>query len=337
MKKILFILVSCIFLFSMFCGFAESPKSVGVTDNDVKNWAKNIKVIEKELSQFGWSVDNNDVPVSAEKKVKDILQKNGISGSNNIEKFMMISQCAVLLVAEIELDEKSKAIMQAMNLDPFIELRKNVNSKDYNVVASNSKEVIAAFDQIEADKDDYGGYDNDEEDDYDFYMSQYEDMQKRIMKGSYSSKMEDEESLLKNNFFDSMKKSKGDCGVIYSSEKYVGAASYRKKSITENKLYVSGSEIDGLIDFKNNTIVFRNPENEQVIQKYNIKIVEYYEAVSEYDYTCWEYVIFTKEGLVLHLWQATSFDGNEISTRVKFNGIKDYDAYKNYFSLYYDE
>ena len=105
--------------------FAE-PKSTGITDSDAKNYAKNFNTIQKELDKLGITVDDSGINVSAKQKadVDKILQKNGISGSNCIEKFGMISACVAVLVAESELDAESAALLKSFGMDPLAELKK---------------------------------------------------------------------------------------------------------------------------------------------------------------------------------------------------------------------
>ena len=107
--------------------FAE-PASTGITDSDVKNYAKNINSIAKELNALGaWS--NNSINATAKQKISvdAVLNKYGISGSNCIEKFSMITSCAVVLVAESEIDAQTAALLKAMGKDPTAELKKNTN------------------------------------------------------------------------------------------------------------------------------------------------------------------------------------------------------------------
>ena len=147
MKKIFLALISLIMAFSL---YAQNSKSVGLSDSDVKNWAKNCVSIQKEFEKIG--IDTNDsftVAVSEKQKAESILQKYGISNPNSIEKYSMILQCAAILKAESELDEQSKAMMKLMKVDPLGDLKKNINSKDYNVVASNSKAVLKAFSDLD--------------------------------------------------------------------------------------------------------------------------------------------------------------------------------------------
>ena len=167
MKKIFSLVVSLLMVFSL---YAQNVKSVGLTDSDVKNWAKNSVSIQKEFEKIG--IDTKDsftVATNEKQKAESILQKYGISSPNSIEKYSIILQSAVILKAESELDEQSKAMMKLMKVDPLGDLKKNINSKDYNVVASNSKAVLKAFsdlDEYDSSSTDAGNSSNSEKDDY---------------------------------------------------------------------------------------------------------------------------------------------------------------------------
>ena len=130
--------------------FAQNAKSAGVTDSDVKNWAKNLPTIVKEFDKIGVDPADSYLEAIAEKeKVENVLQKNGISGPDRIAKFETIVRSAAILKIEAELDEDSKEMMKLMNMDPTAELKKNINQKDYDVVAANSKAVIKAMDAFD--------------------------------------------------------------------------------------------------------------------------------------------------------------------------------------------
>ena len=167
MKKFFLLLVSLTMVFSL---YAQNAKSVGLSDSDVKNWAKNSVSIQKEFEKIG--IDTKDsftVATNEKQTAESILQKYGISSPNSIEKYSIILQSAVILKAESELDEQSKAMMKLMKVDPLGDLKKNINSKDYNVVASNSKAVLKAFsdlDEYDSSSTDARNSSNSEKDDY---------------------------------------------------------------------------------------------------------------------------------------------------------------------------
>ena len=132
--------------------FAQNAKSVGVTDSDVKNWAKNLPTIVKEFDKIGIDpADSYLEAIDEKEKVENVLQKNGISGPDRIAKFETIVRSAAILKIEAELDEDSKEMMKLMNMDPTAELKKNINQKDYDVVAANSKAVLKAMDALDDD------------------------------------------------------------------------------------------------------------------------------------------------------------------------------------------
>ena len=147
MRKLFTLVVSLLMVSGL---HAQNAKSVGLADSDVKNWAKNCVSIQKEFEKLG--IDTNDpftVSASEKQNAETILQKNGISNPNSIEKYSVILQCAAVLKAESEIDEQSKAMMKMLNVDPLGDLKKNINSKDYAVVASNSKSVLHAIDELD--------------------------------------------------------------------------------------------------------------------------------------------------------------------------------------------
>ena len=152
MKKILIAFLAFAFAAT---AFAQNPKSTGLTDSDVKSWAKNLKSIEREFDDAGISRDDVKSASKQEKaKAETILQKYGISALNRIEKLAMINQCATLVMAEngvagAGIDPNAMAMLKKMNIDPFAELKANINQKDYKVVKANEKVVIAAMNGLD--------------------------------------------------------------------------------------------------------------------------------------------------------------------------------------------
>ena len=152
MKKII-VLFSILVLVSS--AFAQNPKSTGLTDSDVKSWTKNLKSIEREFDDAGISRDDVKSASKQEKaKAETILQKYGISAPNRVEKLAMINQCATLVMAEngfagAGIDPNAMAMLKTMGVDPFAELKANINQKDYKVVQANSKAVINAMNGID--------------------------------------------------------------------------------------------------------------------------------------------------------------------------------------------
>ena len=198
MKKLLGLFISFIFSFSM---YAQSAKSVGLTDSDVKNWSKNCVSIQKEFEKIGIDVEEELSVSDSEKNiVEKVLVKYGISNPNCIEKISVILQCAGVLKTESQMDEKAKSLMKMMNLDPFAEIKKNINPKDYNIVLSNSKAVLNALEDLNnynseavasnTDEEDYSDYLNSISD-YSLSYSDYEskdDIQEKEILKKYDTK-----------------------------------------------------------------------------------------------------------------------------------------------------
>ena len=98
MKKFLFALMASALATTT---FAQNAKSAGITDGDVKNWAKNLKSIEQDFDDAGLSRDDVASASKQDKaKAEAILQKHGIAAPNRVNKLAMINQCATLVMAE---------------------------------------------------------------------------------------------------------------------------------------------------------------------------------------------------------------------------------------------
>ena len=380
--------------------FAQSTQFTGVTDSDVKGWAKNFSTIEKELDKAGVDsdLDFDDIAqLSVKKKnqVVQILNKNGISGNNSIEKFAMISISAAILTAESQLDEQSLAVMKAMGIDPIAALKANVNRLDFAVVQAHSKEVIAtvnaqndnggnnngmAYDDEDGnDSGDYGDYTlgnlngktlngdysgNDSltggaigDGDMDEIDDGYSSIQDDFLKNMYQPFIDDVNNEAYPKYFhESLVKSKGDCGLLYKEMDSENASKYTKQKTGSQLLMLGdGSDIDdtedlayddtlnaigGVIDIKKKSAKIDFVWTEAVFdkgsqmyfkknlirksEKYGIKSAEQYVFQDKKtDSIAREFVIFTKEGLVLHLWCRRSDDGNAYERKLSFNGIND--------------
>ena len=365
MKKIFSLVVSLLMVFSL---YAQNVKSVGLTDSDVKNWAKNCVSIQKEFEKIG--IDTNDsftVAVSEKQKAESILQKYGISSPNSIEKFSIILQSAVILKAESELDEQSKAMMKLMKVDPLGDLKKNINSKDYNVVASNSKTVLKAVDELDANSfeseasttsagagDDYSYGDDDlsygDEDLADFYSRLVKSAENVASESSnLDMKEANEEGKYVKSMYEAISKASGDSGLLYKSSKQ--ASKYKKTSYkkgtkvkidyywdTEDK---NRSKYMMIFDLDKKTAEFNfdwkvakvdysdflngySVESTTKTLKYTITSVEYYYLTEDIGRSYgegMEYVIKTKEGLVLHAWGQSDGDYNAFQQDIRIKGL----------------
>lgn len=358
MKKIFLALISLIMAFSM---YAQNSKPVGLSDSDVKNWAKNCVSIQKEFEKIG--IDTNDsftVAVSEKQKAESILQKYGISNPNSIEKYSMILQCAAILKAESELDEQSKAMMKLMKVDPLGDLKKNINSKDYNVVASNSKAVLKAVDELDANsfESETSTTSADTNDDLSYGDEDLADFYSRLGKSfenvaSQSSNLDmkeaNEEGKYVKSMYEAISKASGDSGLLYKSSKQ--ASKYKKTSYkkgtkvkidhywdTEDK---NQSKYMLIFDLDKKTAEFNfdwkaakvdysdflngySVESTTKTLKYTITSVEYYYLTEDIGRSYgegMEYVIKTKEGLVLHAWIQFDGDYNAFQQDIRIKGL----------------
>ena len=315
--------------------FAE-PASTGITDSDVKNYAKNINSIAKELNALGaWSNDSINATAKQKNSVDAVLNKYGISGSNCIEKFSMITGCAVVLVAESELDEQSITLLKSLGMDPTAELKKNINSKDYNVVKANSAAVVKAYNNLDtsnfesADTTSYNDYSYGDQDLADLYSrlgnafaqvaAEEEGSRKKAVSNEYT------ESIKK--LYDQMKTAKGDSGVIYKSK--TNGSKYKKtevpKGVNINLSYgEEGNEIDWTFNLatKKAKLDFTWVGKTQTIN-YTITKVDYYHINTDSGLGGEgnEYIITTKEGPVFHFFDEWDFSGNAFQKQIGIKGI----------------
>ena len=348
--------------------FAE-PKSTGITDSDVKNYAKNFDSIQKELDKLGVLTDDNGIQATAKQKadIDKILQKYGISGSNCIEKFGMISACATVLVGESELDAESIALMKTFGMDPLAELKKYTNSKDFAVVQANSKAVVNAVKN--ADTSSYSGssssYDS-ASDDYSYGDVDLADFYSRL--GASAQDVASQTSDLSMNeineqgkavkkLYDQVSKAKGDSGFIYKSE--VNASKYKKTDYKKGTVIsIGGNEADEDIDIgasyiqwkfdldkkkaelkfvwkdavadRSNYISGMKINSTDKTINYTITSVEYYFVKGATDRSygdSMEYVIKTKEGPVFHFWLAWDGDYNAFRKKIAINGVSGLEDY----------
>ena len=360
MKKIFSLVVSLLMVFSL---YAQNVKSVGLTDSDVENWAKNSVSIQKEFEKIG--IDTKDsftVATNEKQKAESILQKYGISSPNSIEKYSIILQSAVILKAESELDEQSKAMMKLMKVDPLGDLKKNINSKDYNVVASNSKAVLKAVDELDANsfESEASTASAGTNDDLSYGDDGLADFYSRLGKSidniaSQSSNLDmkeaNEEGKYVKSMYEAISKASGDSGLLYKSSKQ--ASKYKKTSYkkgtkvkidynwdTEDK---NQSKYMLIFDLDKKTAEFNfdwkaakadysdflngySVESTTKTLKYTITSVEYYYLTEDIGRSYgegMEYVIKTKEGLVLHAWVQCDGDYNAYQMNIGIKGLPD--------------
>ena len=365
MKKIFSLVVSLLMVFSL---YAQNVKSVGLSDSDVKNWAKNLNPIVNELQTLGvWTNDSINASANQKSKVDDVLNKYGISGSNCIEKFGVISECAVVVVAASELDAQSAALLKAMGMDPLAELKKNINSKDYAVVEANAKAVIEAYNNLDTSSfeyeasaasagDDYSYGDDDlsygDEDLADFYSRLAKSAENVASQSSnLDMKEANEEGQYVKSMYEAISKASGDSGLLYKSSKQASKykkTSYKKGTIVKIDYYwdtedKNRSKYELIFDLDKKTAEFNfdwkvakvdysdflngySVESTTKTLKYTITSVEYYYLTEDIGRSYgegMEYVIKTKEGLVLHAWVQYDGDYNAYQMNIGIKGLPD--------------
>ena len=342
--------------------FAE-PASTGITDSDVKNWAKNLNPMVKELQALGvWTNDSINATAKQKANVDDVLHKYGISGSNCIDKFGMITSCAVVVIAANDIDPESAALLKAFGMDPLADLKKNCNSKDYAVVEANSKAVVNAYNNLDTSSFDSGSADSSAAgDDYsddvdavvDFYTrlanSSNEDIAN--LTSNLSMNEANEEGKFVKSMYEYISKASGDSGLLYKSSKQ--ASKYKKTSYKKGTKVKVGycwddeeknqSKFVLIFDLDKKTAEFNfdwkvakvdykdmingyTVESTTKTLKYTITSVEYYylteDPMRSYGEGM-EYVIKTKEGLVLHAWIQFDGDYNSCQRNTKIKGLPD--------------
>ena len=358
LKKISTILM-CAVLVSVL--FAE-PASTGITDSDVKNWAKNLNPMVKELQALGvWTNDSINATAKQKANVDDVLHKYGISGSNCIDKFGMITSCAVVVIAANDIDPESAALLKAFGMDPLADLKKNCNSKDYAVVEANSKAVVNAYNNLDTSSFDSGSADSSAAgDDYSYGDEELADLYSRLgnsfanvaaESSNLDMKEANEEGKYVKSMYEAISKASGDSGLLYKSSKQ--ASKYKKTSYkkgtkvkidyywdTEDK---NQSKYELIFDLDKKTAEFNfdwkvakvdysdllngySVESTTKSLKYTITSVEYYYLTEDIGRSYgegMEYVIKTKEGLVLHAWKQYSGDYNAVEWKVGIKGLPD--------------
>ena len=149
MKKIIIV---CLMAVIATAAFAQSEPSAGLTDSDVTSFSKNFGTIKAELEKLGIDVQDTDSVAdakSAEAKVNSILNKNGISGSNPVNKLKAIAFGYAVEKYEATMAEDPQAaqIIKSMGVDPIADVRKEVAPEDCKVVKKHLNELQKAFDE----------------------------------------------------------------------------------------------------------------------------------------------------------------------------------------------
>ena len=306
--------------------FAE-PASTGLTDSDVKNWAKNLNSIVKDLNSIGaWSEESINVTAKQKNAVDSVLNKYGISGTNCIEKFAMITGSAVVIVAESELDAQSAALLKSLGVDPMAEIRKNVNSKDFAIVQANSKAVVKAYNNLDTSSIDSASAPLPDSSTYEDYYSKLSEAFANQVAGMNEDDKETADAIKK--LYEQLSKAKGDSGYIY--KKKTNASKYKKSSPKKGTVILTEAGYDANtlnwtfdLDAKKAKLEFNWGGKNSKSINYTINGIEYYylKENSELGGESKEYVISTKEGLVFHFYDEWDFSGNAFKKEFGIKGV----------------
>ena len=147
MKKIL---LACVALFVGAFLFGQA-KSTGLTDSDVQAFCKNFKKIESDFDNYGMELSDAQAlayALGADDAVTRVLNKNGISGANAVEKVRAIAYGYIIARFEQEMaaDPEAAKILKSMGQDPIAEIRANVSAADQKVAARYLQQLNEVFD-----------------------------------------------------------------------------------------------------------------------------------------------------------------------------------------------
>ena len=146
--------------FAAFAEESEKDKSTGLTNADVKNFIKNYKTIIKDMESYNDFISTAGTAAAlaalaennAEKKVTAILNKNGISGSNALEKWMRLHYYTTIAAYDRTMEKTIAenpalaAYIASASVDPYAEPRKKLDTSDFNVIKTNIDEIMKAMD-----------------------------------------------------------------------------------------------------------------------------------------------------------------------------------------------
>ena len=156
MKQIKFLLVVCAILMTTFFGFSqEKYKHVGFTDSDIKNYIKNLENIKQDVDKLGTDINSSSTVANLAlyndktilNKLNGICNKHGISGGNALEKFLMISTYAPIVVAQYMVDSDPQVAIQfaAIGVDPIATYRGLIDEADYLVIYKHASDLKKLF------------------------------------------------------------------------------------------------------------------------------------------------------------------------------------------------
>lgn len=358
MKKLFVLIVSVLMSVS---AFAQNAKSTGLTDSDVRNFAKNYNALNAEMERtFGDSENPSYVTSKVEyAKAEKILAKYGFSGSNTVEKFAMMTRCIGLVNIE-----KSGALemYKSMGMNPFASQMQYINQVDYEVVERNWNAIAKAIDfegiYEEAENESAADRKRLEEEEAE-YQAGINEMMSSIMgmmgSGNFAPNKTDSKAL--KSTFDSEVKlfkeylnkfdasSKKDIGFIYKKYDKANASKYKLESKNSMAKYMT-SETG--YTFCSYSPKFEGTQAEVYFQMNTVGTAVYYtmdkDDASDYVestkakvdtwdiYTCGrgrEIVYYLTDGRIVHVWM----DGTDIckavleTDSIKLEGVYTYSPF----------
>ncbi len=160
MKKRLFLIgLAMLLTFAAFAEDIEIDKSTGLKDSDVKSFIKNYKKMQSDLSSYS-ELFNAEASAMAKMSavmkgtdaadvVTGIMNKNGISGKNAVEKFTRICYYTTILAAGKALEqavaENPALAAYIAAADPYAEIRKKMDPTDTAVLKANIDALMQAL------------------------------------------------------------------------------------------------------------------------------------------------------------------------------------------------
>lgn len=344
MKKIISLLL-ILFLMNML--FAE-PASVGLIDSDVSNFARNYNAIQKELNS-----------ASSDEDIISVLNKNGISGKNNVEKYQTIILGTTIVNMEANMDQESLAMYKKLGVDPLQAYTSQINSNDLSVIRKYSKQLVssvygmeieddAAVEKLNSKKKNNQSLLNGAErekllrqQEESFKQQSFE--QEKLNESKKKKPLEGSRylSTVEKKIKDSKKT--GDCGFLYKKYDSTNALYYKKESgkvpsFSAHKAWYTTSsrtEQEALFSISSGEITLKYiNDNGEEIEK-NIKLTltasELYVAKKTgkekfYDKGVGgEIILKTKEAGTIHIWYSEGHYSNNQQVKVWIEGLGEVD------------
>ena len=243
MKKII---IMCLMAALAVAAFAQSAPSAGLTDSDVTSFSKNYGTIKAELEKLGIDVQDTDSVAdakNAEAKVNSILNKNGISGNNPVNKLKAIAfgYAVEKYEATMAEDPQTAQIIRSMGVDPIANVRKEVAPEDCKVVKKHLNELQKAFDD-----DDFPATSSSDQSSTDSYdMAALQELQKKYANLDYEDPDEKAKKEVLKKYdvkrkFNVVKDGSGEEWIIIQPSEITFANSTEAEIYAENYAGVSG-------------------------------------------------------------------------------------------------